>query len=353
MDTKAKKSGNALSNIFRITMALIVLAVGFWFGFTFTVREGNCAIVLRFGAPRAEITEAGLHLRLPWPFESIVSYDARLQYLESNYLETTTKDKRNVILQSYVVWQIEDPLLYHNSVGTGGNIESYIKDQVFSATNSILGSYTLSALVSLETEDLKNEEIQEKIFTTVRDKCLANYGVKITDVSTLRLSLPDTNLQSVFDQMEADRQKDIDTILANAERDANKITSDADAEAAKIIADGTTAAAEIKAKAEKEVASIYAAAQQANLELYTFLRELDTISASVGENTVLIINTDQYPFNILSDYSSMLSEDEDAGNNTVTKDLTYILSQLSEEDRRTLTDAIYDLLSKVTTAGGN
>lgn len=334
------------SRVFRIVLALIVLAIGFWFGFTFTVREGNCAIVLRFGAPREQITEAGLHFRLPWPFESIVSYDSRLQYLESDFLETTTRDKRNVILQSYVVWQIDNPLLYHNSVGSGGNIQSYIKDQVFSATNSVLGSYTLSALVSLEKEDLKNEEIQSAIFQIVSDKCLSNYGVKITDVSTLRLSLPDTNLKSVFDQMEADRQKDIDTIIANAERDANKITSDADAEAAKIIADGTTSAAEIKAKAEKEVASIYAAAQEANLELYTFLRELDTIAASVGDSTVLIVNTNQYPFSILSGYSDMLSGDGDAGNKTVVKDLEYILTQLNETDRNALISAIYNLIQK-------
>lgn len=344
-EIKKKKETPALSVAFRILLCAIVLLLAFWFGFTFTVKEGSCAIVLRFGAPRSEVTDAGLHMRLPWPFESIVSYDARLQYLESNFLETTTKDKRNVILQSYVVWQIDNPLIYHNSVGSGGNIESYIKDQVFSATNSVLGSYELSALVSLEKETLRNDEIQDTIFGIVRDKCLASYGVKIADVSTLRLSLPDTNLQSVFDQMEADRQKDIDTILANAERDANKITSDADAEAARIIAEGTTAAAEIKAKAEKEVAGIYAAAQQANLELYTFLRELDTVAASVGESTVLIVNTKDYPFSILSGYSDMLSGDTDAGNNTVIKDLGYILSKMNDTDRKALTDAIYALIA--------
>ena len=65
-------------------------------------------------------------------------------------------------------------------------------------------------------EELKIEQIQSEIFERVRDNCLRNYGIEVSDVSILRLSLPDTNLESVFDQMRADRQKDIDTIIATA-----------------------------------------------------------------------------------------------------------------------------------------
>lgn len=328
----------------RIILAAAILVFIVWFGFTFRLREGNCAIVLRFGAPRSQVTEAGIHLRLPWPFETVTNYDSRLQYLETAYLETITGDKRNIIIQPYIIWRIGDPLLYHNSVGASGNIDSYIRDQVFSATNSILGGYDLSNIVSLESESIKTEEIQQAITDTVAARCRSNYGIEVLNVRILRLSLPDTNLQSVFDQMTAERQKDIDTILANADRDANRIMTEADAQAASIIADGTTKAAEIKAAAEAEVASIYAAAQDANLELYTFLRRLDTAVSSVGDSTVLIVDTDTYPFTVLRDYSDMLSGDGDAGNRTVLKDLTYILSQLPEKDAEALSNAIYKLI---------
>lgn len=342
-----KKDSNAPMRALKIVIAIVLLTVIVYFGFTCEVREGSCAVILRFGAPRKEITEAGLYFRLPWPFESVVSYENRLQYLESNHLETVTKDKRNIILQSYVMWKVDDPLLYHNSVGSRGKVDDYIKGQVFSATNSVLGAYELSSLVSLEKESIKTEEIQSKIFEQVKYNCEKNYGISVTDVSILRISLPDTNLQSVFDQMKADRQKDIDTILANASRDANKITSDADAEASGIIANGVTEAAEIKAKTETEVAKIYAEAQQANIELYKFLRELDSYIASVGENTVLIVKADSYPFNILTKYGDMLT---DEGNETVIKDLNYILTQLPESDRNALINAVYELIRN---AGGS
>ena len=327
--------------IFKLLVAVVLVAALFYFGFTCEVREGQCAVILRFGAVREEITDAGLYMKLPWPFETVVTYDNRLQYLESNHLETTTKDKRNIIIQSFVIWEIEDPVLFHNSVGTQGKVDVYIKDQVFSAINSVMGSYNLTSLVSLEREEIRIEEIQQQIYERVRENCHKNYGINVQDVSFLRLSLPDTNLASVFDQMRADRQKDIDAILAAATRDANKITSDADAEAEKIIADGVTSSAQINANTETEVARIYAEAQAANIEFYQFLKQLDTVVASVGQSTVLVVKANEYPFNILVNYGDYITEE---GDETIIKDLNYILSQLSAEDRAALIEAISALI---------
>ena len=339
-EPKEKKTLHISAALKYITAALVLLVL-VWFGFICQVREGSCAVVLRFGAVRQEITEAGVYLKLPWPFETVVTYDSRYQYLESNRLETTTSDKRNIILQSYVVWKIDDPVLYHNAVGAQGTVNTYINDQVFSATNSTLGGYRLTELVSLEKEEIKIDQIQQDIFTRVHDTCLANYGIEVSDVSILRISLPGTNLESVFAQMTVDRQKDIDAIISQAQLESTQITTAAQKEAAEITAQGNTEAARINAETETEVARIYAEAQAANLELYQFLMSLDTMVSSVNENTVLVVKADEYPFNILTEYSaSMVVE----GNATVVNDLSYILSKLPENDRKALTEAITELI---------
>ena len=141
--------------------------------------------------------------------------------------------------------------------------------------------------------------------------------------------------------MKADRQKDIDTILANAQRDANKIMSDADQEASEIIANGVTDAAAINAKTETEVARIYAEAQAANLELYQFLKQLDTVVSSIGPNTVLVVKADEYPFNVLTEYGKYIT---DEGDETIINDLSYILTKLPENDRTALINAISELI---------
>lgn len=328
-------------------LALVLVVVLAFFGFTAEVREGECAVITRFGAPRAEITEAGLYLRLPWPFENIVRYDARQQYLESNYLETLTRDKRNIILNSYVVWEISDPLTYYNSVRSNEIAQQYIRDLVSNATNGVLGSYDLTGLVSLDKEQIKIDEIQAAIYNRVSQNSEATYGISVKEVSIMRLTLPEINLQSVFEQMQADRQKDIDTILAQAERDANQIITGADAEAAEIVAKGTTDAAEIKAKTETEVARIYAEAQAANLELYQFLRQLDTVAGSVGSSTTLIVRTDEYPFNVLVQYNDLINT---ADGKTEGEALAEALAALPEDERAEVTQALWDLIAQ---AGGN
>ena len=336
-----QKKKKTTSRLVKIAVAFVVVLIVGFFGFTTEVREGSSAVILRFGAPRAEITEAGLYFKLPWPFETVKSYDSRVQYVESSNLETTTKDKRNVILQSYALYRVTDPLKFHNSIGSTEQVESYIKDQIFSATNGVLGSYNLTALVSLEKEEIRQDEIQQKIYEAVSETCEANYGVTIDDVSILRISFPDTNLTNVFEQMKADRQKEIDAILAEARKNADKIVSDADTEYARIVAQAEVEAAEINAKTEAEVAKIYAEAQAANLELYQFLRELDTITSSVSESTVLVVTADSYPFNILLNYSEMLTDESDE---TVCKDLNYILQRLPEQERNDLINAVYQLI---------
>lgn len=337
-----KKLENINIKYVKIAVAVVAVIILGFFAFTTQVREGNGAIILRFGAPRKIVTNAGLYFKLPWPFESVVKFDRRNQYLESDFLETTTKDNRNIILQSYAVWSVEDPLLYYNSVGTQEKADTYIKDQIFSATNSTMGAYKLSALVSLDKKNLNTDEIQEKIFEQVKENCKKNYGILVTDVNILRISLPDTNLESVFDQMTADRQKEIDTILANAERDANKIVAEADAEAAAIVGEGQISAAEIKAQTEKEVAQIYANAQKANVELYKFLLELDTLVASVNEKSILVVTADSYPFNLLLKYSKM--SNLGTSDEVIIQDLNYIMNQLSTKDRNAMISAINTLL---------
>jgi membrane protease subunit HflC len=358
-DEQKKSSGLVL----KLFLALVLIVVVIYFGFTCIVREGNCAVILRFGAPRADITEPGMYFKLPRPFEQVYTYDNRTQYLESNALETPTKDNRTIILQSYSTWSISDPLKFHNKIGSKEKVETYIKDQIFSATNSVIGAYELTGILSLndrsnvdadsntaQKQDIsKLDEIQEKIFQSVKQTCEANYGIKINDVSILRIILPDTNLQSVFEQMKADRQKDIDTIIAQAQRDADVIISDADREYAEIIAGSQIEASEIYKKTEEEVAKLYAEAQAANMELYQFLKELDSIVASVSADSVLIVTKDTYPFNVLLNYGNTLTDENDE---VIIEDLEYILTQLPEADREALTKAIYDLIDEAKTNSG-
>ena len=339
---KQKKSGGAAFLVLKIVIALVLVLVIVYFGFTCTVREGNAAIITRFGKPRATVTEAGLNFKLPWPFESVITYDTREQYFETKQLETLTMDKKNIAFQSYVVWKIDDPLKYHIATTSNNgsvDVNAAIQTSVYSAINTVMGQYNLSDLVSSSNDNLKTNEIQKKIYDKVKESCKNTYSIDIIDVSILRLSYPTANLPNILNNISAERQAVINTIMAEADKKVNDIEQAAKVEGDIIIAEGVDEAAKIKAEAEKEVAAIYAAAQEANIELFKFLKELDTIVNSVNSTTVLVVDSNAYPFNILLDYGQNIDEDT-----SVITELEYILSCLEEEDRTALVDAISKLL---------
>ena len=288
------------TSVIKWLFALIVVAIIGFFGFVFKVNEGECAVVTRFGAVRAEVTEAGMYLRLPWPFEDVQIQDARKRYLDSGYLETLTHDKKNVILQTYTIWSVADPLKYYTSVGDSALAETYLNDLITNAKNGTMGNYDLSTLVSLDEDNIKIGEIEEIMLSEVQPHALEQYGIQVHELRIKRVGLPATNVQSVFAQMQADRQKYIDQLLAEGERDAQIIISESDAEVAAIVAEGRESAAQINAETEREVASIYASAHSQDPELYAFLQKLAALENSVDENTVMIITMDDPPFDVLN-----------------------------------------------------
>ena len=308
-----------MRRIYKWVFSILVIVIIAVFGFTFTVREGNGAMVSRFGEIRAVYSEAGLKWRLPWPFEQIITYDTRSQYMDSGYTETLTNDKKNVILQTYLVWRIDDLKKYHMSIGSTGVAQDYLNDLVANAKNGVMGGYTLSNLVSTTDGDLKVDEISGKIEDEVRRKAFDNYGITVESLRIKRLALPDANVQSVLEQMTADRQKFANELLAEGQRDASIITSEANASAAEILAEGKIKAAEINASTERQVAALYREAYEDNAELFIFLKKLIALENSVNENTVVVIPVEGSPFDILKNMESSFNfglnsqdKDEDA-----------------------------------------
>ena len=94
---------------------------------------------------------------------------------------------------------------------------------------------------------------------------------------------------------------------------------------------------------------IYNNAYNANIDLYQFLRNLDTLVSSVNSSSVLVVNINKYPFNILLDYSDYMT-DEDG--DKVIHDLTYILSQLDDTQRQAIIDGVNELIEEAAAKNG-
>lgn len=279
--------------------AVLFLVLVGWYGFTYTVRESSVSLLSRFGRIMEVNDSAGLYMKLPWPIDGVYNYDVRRQFLNSGLTETLTRDKKNVILQTYMVWSIDDPVRFHTRIGSMAMGESYLFDLLANAKNGVMGNYNLSALVSTNADDIKIDEIEKEIIAMTAPLALENYGIAIQAIQIQRLALPAANIESVFQQMRADRQKSVSQLLSEGERDASILKSKADAEAAQIIADGRAEAAAIDADTEKQSSQIYAQAYTKNPELFTMLKRLMALESSVSKDTVMVMSTEESPFSIL------------------------------------------------------
>jgi modulator of FtsH protease HflC len=283
----------------RAVVGTLALAAIFFSATAVVVKEGQAVLITRFGRPLRAATQAGLHWKLPWPIDSQISLDMRRRVYETGQTEMLTRDKKNIIARTFVVWRIGDPLTFTQAIGNEGAAEGKLDGLMTNAAIGTLGGHDLSALVSTNPSDLQVEQIESELLASTAPTALRNYGVAVEQIRLERLALPEENVTAVFQQMRAERRQFAAKFEAEGQREASKIRSEADLEAARIRAKSVEEQARILGESAAQVAKIYSDAHRTDPELYRFTRSLDSLDKLVTGSTSLILRTDSEPFSLL------------------------------------------------------
>ncbi len=283
----------------RAVVGTLALAAIFFSATAVVVKEGQAVLITRFGRPLRAATQAGLHWKLPWPIDAEISLDMRRRVYETGLTEMLTRDKKNIIARTFVVWRIGDPLTFTQAIGNEGAAEGKLDGLMTNAAIGTLGGHDLSALVSTNPSDLQVDQIESELLASTEPMALRNYGVAIEQIRLERLALPEENVTAVFQQMRAERRQFAAKFDAEGQRDASRIRSEADLEAARIRAKSAEEQARILGESAAQVAKVYADAHRIDPELYRFTRSLDSLDKLVTGNTSLILRTDSEPFSLL------------------------------------------------------
>jgi|HubBroStandDraft_6_1064221.scaffolds.fasta_scaffold318472_2 membrane protease subunit HflC len=263
------------------------------------VREGQAVLVTRFGRPLRAATQAGVHWKLPWPVDHASLLDMRRRVYETGQTEMLTRDKKNIIARTFVIWRIGNPLTFTQAVGAESGAEGKLNGLLTNAAIGTLGGHDLSALVSTNPADLQVDQIESELLAAAAPVALRNYGVSIEQIRIERIALPEENVSAVYEQMRAERRQFAARFDAEGELEASKIRSEAELEAARIRAKGAEEQARIRGEAAAQIAKTYADAHRTDPDLYRFTRSLDSIDKLVTGNTTLILRTDSEPFSLL------------------------------------------------------
>src|SRR6476619_6295044 len=130
-----------------IAVASVILLIVLWTSL-FTVHQTQQVLVLQVGEPRQVVTQPGLHMKLPWPFQNVLYLDRRVLYLDLPVQEVIAQDRKRLVVDAFARWRITDPLRFYQSL-TDENIASgRLQPILGSNVRRILGSQTFAAVLS-------------------------------------------------------------------------------------------------------------------------------------------------------------------------------------------------------------
>lgn len=286
--------------VFNIFLAVVIVGLLITYSMAIQVSEGTNAVVTRFGNPIREVTQPGLHWKAPVPIEQTHVIDMRKRLFTTPYTATLTRDRKNVIILTYVVWRVEKPLLFLQSVETPEVAENKLKGMVTYQKNFHFGNYDLSALISTDTTQIRTGEIEEAILASVKPEAVEKFGIAVEQVGIKRIAFPPENAQPVLEAMRAERQAEAGQLRAVGEQEARKIRDDAMVQKEQILQQGREKAGEIRGEAEKRAAEIYAKAHSLDPDFYKFWRSLEALKRTLGAKATVVLRTDQGLFEAIS-----------------------------------------------------
>ncbi|MBQ4600899.1 MAG: protease modulator HflC [Oscillospiraceae bacterium] len=273
-----------------VIAAIVLLVVIVVSNSMFTVRENEYACTVRFSKIIDTTGESGLHLKVPF-LDSVKYFSKATQFYDIPPSEVLTSDKQNMTVDCYVLWQISDPKLFYQSLGTTSVAEDRLDALTYNELKTVMGTLAQADIINME-DGAKRNEIYEGIATDV-DQLAAAYGIHVTDVKIKQFDLPDSNLNAVYSRMISERNQMAEKYTADGNYDASIIRNDVDKKVNIIVSNAEAEAAKLVAEGEAEYMRLLAAAYDTaeKKEFYEFTLALDALEKSLtGDQKTIILD---------------------------------------------------------------
>lgn len=285
-----------------ILVALIFIVMGLYL-VTYQVRETESVFITRFGQPVREKAEPGLGWKWPTPIEQVHRFDSRMRVLEANRLsETPTRGSTPIIVNTYLVWRVAEPLKFLTAVKTVANAESKLRDQINDTQNRIIGQHLFGDFVNSDPERVMLEQIQKDMLEDLQGPVRRDYGIEVKTLGIKQLKVSEDVTKSVFDRMRADRTRRTDTTISQGRAEADKIRAEANNKRDVLLAAAEARAKAIRGEGDADAAKYYEMLQTAP-ELAMFLRGLESLQTLKG--STIVVPTDTEPFKLLKEMPSL------------------------------------------------
>lgn len=269
--------------------AVILLVAALFLGLSSLVitKENEYKVIRQFGKINHVQTQAGISFKIPF-LQTESSLPKQILVYDLSPSDVITKDKKTMITDSYVLWQITDPIKFAQTLNSSiANAENRIDTVVYNSIKNIISSWPQEEVISG-----RDGELSEAIMNSVGDK-FNQYGLELLAVETKQLDLPNDNKEAVYERMISERGNIAATYTAEGAAEAQKIRNTTDKEVSIILSEAQKNAEVLKAEGEAEYMKILSEAYQdtSRTDFYSFVRSLDALKESIkGNNKTVILD---------------------------------------------------------------
>lgn len=308
--------------LFGIAIALAILMAS-----VYTIEEGQQVIVTQFGRPVGEVQDAGLHFKIPFIHEA--------NYLEKRWLpwdgapeSMQTKDKKRIDIDVWARWRIVDPMTFFVKVRSEQRGQKILDDLVDSAVRDAVARHNLIDVVRKSNDELiyETEELERTVADLVqgagRDDVeqeiidgvsLAEYGMELVKVRIKRVNYVASVRETVYERMISERLRIARLYESEAVEEQNRILGQTQKELDQIEGEMKQKSSEIRGEADAQVILLTAEAYAKSPEFYEFMRQLEVLKMTLGNETRLIMSTDSELFRMLKGSGELESQPSDEG----------------------------------------
>ena len=272
----------------RIIIVLAVLGLILVSSSLYTVNETQVAIKLRLGEIVAVEDNPGLKFKTPF-VNNVVSFDKRIQTLDSASESFLTVEKKNVIVDSFVKWRIVDTEKFY--ISTGGAMSSANLRLAQNNQDALRTEFSKRTIIEVVSEE--REAIMASVKSKLKKIAEDEFGIEVVDVRIKRIELAQEVRNSVYSRMETERKSIANKFRTEGAEEAEKIQAFADKERTIILADAYRDSEKIRGNGDAISASNYAEAYSQDVDFYSFYRSLESYKKSFSQQgDILILNPD-------------------------------------------------------------
>lgn len=261
----------------------------------FIVHQTEQAIVLQFGDPKREIKEPGLGFKTPF-VQNVVYLEKRILDLDAPVEEVITSDQKQLLVDAFARFRINQPLRYYTSLRTQDQAERQLANQLNSNLRNVIAAEDFTAVIST-----KRSELMRRIADEL-NKSSQRFGVEIVDVRIKRADLPQQNSQAIYQRMETERKREAAEFRAQGQEAALRIRSSADREVTVLKAQARRDSEIIRGEGDAERNRIFAEAFGQDPDFFAFYRSMLAYEAALREgDTTMILSPDSEFFRYFGD----------------------------------------------------